>query len=434
MIKRWARELSWLAAGQFVAVAGSIGLVQVSTHYLSPAIYGEVTLALSAATLVQLVGFGPIAQGALRYFSAAREAGESRAYIVTILGVTAKFCLGLAALGAGVMLAVGVWFEQLSPQLVLVTLLYSIMSGISSIVDAVQTAARRRAVVAIHLAAGQWLRIGLTLLAVTIIGANATIVLYAFVVASALVLLSQLILLVRAVEADREPLLARTTRWHDRIMAYCWPFAFWGVFAWLQVAADRWSLQTFMDTSAVGQYAVLYQVGYGPIVMLSTLAGQFLSPLLFEKSGMSDDARRIAGTQAVSERLIWGALALTFIATISAYVVHSVFFRIMVGEAFRAVSYLLPLAVLAGGLFGTGQMAALSLMAAAQPARLIAPKVVSGIVAVASNAFAVHYYGLQGAVYALVFSAGVFCIWMVIAKKSADLTLPLEPIARPESA
>jgi O-antigen/teichoic acid export membrane protein len=411
--RRWGFEISWVFGGQMAAMAGSIVCVRTLTQYLEPATYGHLSLALTGATLVQQVAHGPLSQGAMRYFSIATDGGEAGGYVSAVKVLIAKTS-GVVAT-CSVALAVALVFADHREwiRILIPTMLYAMATGANGIVDGIQNAARQRAVVALHSCAGQWLRIIVVIATVGIFGASAGVVLYAFTAAALIVLASQTLFLARLVSANSWRDKIGEKAWATRITRYSWPFSTWGLFSWAQSAADRWALQVFTNSTDVGLYAVVYQLGYGPIVALSGFSVQLLGPILFQRAGDGTDPTRRSSARRIADQLLTASIAFTIVGTSVAVVLRSFMFKLMVREEFRSVSTLLPLMVLAGGLFATGQIAALSLMSTEKSHRLILPKIGSGALAVVLNVVGVYYYGLHGAVYALVLSSATFCTWLV---------------------
>src|SRR4029453_7072687 len=66
----------------------------------------------------------------------------------------------------------------------------------------------------------------------------------------------------------------------------------WGIFAWAVATSKRWSLQLFANTSDVGQYAVLYQLGFFPCVLVADALQQLVAPIWFQRAGLGSDVNR----------------------------------------------------------------------------------------------------------------------------------------------
>jgi O-antigen/teichoic acid export membrane protein len=200
---------------------------------------------------------------------------------------------------------------------------------------------------------------------------------------------------------------------------YAWPFAAWGVFTWAQLASDRWALQAFTSTAMVGRYAVLYQVGYYPLTLLSGLLMQLAVPILFSRAGDASQPERLAHTRQLNQFLVVATIGITLVVSIAAVFLHDWIFSILVAPSFRDVSYLLPLMVLTGGLFALGQTGSLLFLTGTTTHRLVSPKVATAVLAVALMIAGAKTWGLVGVVgagiaHTLVYAIWVLCLWQSV--------------------
>ncbi len=407
--QRLAGEAFWVGLGQAAAALGGLIGVRFLTHALSPTSYGELALGMTVATLTQQAVLGPLSAAFLRFFAPAREANRLPAYLwgvwklllqatLVLIVVAGLLCLGLWASGHVNWLG-----------LVLAAFLYSLLSGYNSALDGMQNAARQRPVVAWHQGLGQWLRPLAAVALVAALGSYSTVAMLGYVLASMCVLASQLVFFQRKILGPfrHMPVQGRAGGWTRQVREYAWPFATWGLFTWVQSSSDRWALQTFGVTSDVGFYAVLYQLGYYPITLLSGMMIQLIEPVLFSRAGDGTDAGRMAHARRLNNLLVAGTMLLTLLATTLAFLLHSWLFSWLVAPQYRGVSMFLPWMVLSGGLFTSGQVATLSLMTGIKTRSLIAPKILTALLGILLNFAGAVWLGLPGVVCAgLVFS---FC-------------------------
>lgn len=411
-LRRLSGEGAWILLGQAATVAGALVLVRVLTEHLDPAVYGELALGLTVAGLLQQVVLGGVTAGASRFYAVAAERGDLGGY-----RLGAARLLGLAAaaiLTGGVLVTGGLWLSGLEAWagLAAAASLLALLTGTNGVLNAVQNAARRRPVVALHQSLESWLKIALALAAVLWLGAGATPVVLGYAAAAALVLASQLVFLRRTVPASA-PVASGDGRWLREIWLYCWPFSAWGVFTWMQQASDRWSLEAFASTGEVGLYAVVFQLGYVPATLLLSMAMAFLGPIFFQRSGDAADAERVAGVHRLAWRFLAAALAVTGLAFGAALALHGWLFGFLVSAEYREVSYLLPWVILAGGLFAAAQMLALKLMSEMKTRELLVPKIATALAGVAFNVVGALLAGLHGVVGGLLAFAVCYLLWML---------------------
>ena len=281
---RLSREGFWIAIGQAGVVIGSLLGVRILTGLLPPAEYGELALGLTVATFVGQVLFGPLGNGATRFYALACERGQLGDYVAALrrlilLGTGAVLLAGILAVSG--LAAIG---RLRLSTIVGVAVVFAILSGYNSSLNGVQNAARQRAVVALHQGLEAWAKFLVAAGLIVLLGAMSSVALIGYSVAVLIVLWSQYLFFRRAVLAGTTS-LGDASVWRRKIWDYSWPFASWGLFTWAQLASDRWSLEFFSTTRDVGLYAVLFRLGYYPMQMASGMALQFLAPIFYQRAG-----------------------------------------------------------------------------------------------------------------------------------------------------
>jgi O-antigen/teichoic acid export membrane protein len=417
-VKRLAKEFFWVGAGQIMAVIGGLVGIRLLTDALSPARFGELALGMTVATLTQQVVLGPAAGAILRFFAPANEAKQLGAYLKSSrrLLVQGTVLLFVMAVLSG--LALGVLGRTHWLALLLGAFLFSLLSGYCSALDGMQNAARQRAVVAWHQGMGQWLRFSLALALIAALGALSSAAMLGYAIASALVLGSQIILFRRKIlamlPAQRAASEVDAVYWTEQMRVYAWPFAAWGIFTWAQMASDRWSLQARGSTIEVGLYAALYQLGYYPMTLLSSFLVQLISPVLFSRAGDGSDPERMAQSHRLNRLLLFGSIGLVSAGAIFALLFHREIFSLLAAPGYRQVSPLLPVMVLSGGLFATGQIAVLSLLSGVNSQLLMAPKIVTSLLGVLLNFAGAFWLGISGVVFAGATVSSIYLVWILM--------------------
>jgi O-antigen/teichoic acid export membrane protein len=413
---RLAKEGAWVAGGQIAAVAGSLVLVKELTHYLAPAQYGQLALGLTAAGLVNQVVMGGIIAGIGRFFAIAVEKKDLPGYLsaskrlmgfasLAVLAIAVVLMIGLVLLG---------YLQWLS--LVLATLLFSIVGSYNSALSGIQNAARQRAIIAFHGGLDAWLKILLAVSCVLWLGASSTAVVVGYAISSLLVTVSQLFFLRHAISPHAKS-APDSPQWVGQMWAYSWPFVTWGIFTWLHQASDRWALQAFASSADVGQYAVLFQLGYTPIALVTGMAMNFLGPILYQRAGDATDAARNENVHRLSVQMAQLALVVTLMGVGLTLVIHAFLFQLLVAPQYHASSYLLPWVMLAGGLFATGQVLALKLMSDMKLLAMTRIKIATAVVGTLINIVGAAHSGIRGVVAAQVAFSAVYLTWMMVESK-----------------
>ena len=413
---RLIKESGWIMVGQIVSVLGALALIRVLTEYLEPAEYGQLALGLTIAGLVNQVVMGGISQGIARNYSIASEKKDLFGYLkaskhvlmlatIVVVVIAMVFGIGLAAIGK--MQWVG---------LVFAALLFSIFSGYNNALSSIQNAARQRAVVALHSGMDAWLKIGLAVGFMLWLGNDEVAVVLGYFVSALLITVSQLFFLKRFVLTNSNYCKSlEINTWSKQMWTFSWPFSAWGVFTWAQQASDRWALQAYVTTADVGQYMVVYQIGFAPIGLMVGLTFSLVAPILYQRAGDASDHRRNKNVSSIIWRIAIVSLVLTVFAFFVAWNLHDWLFQWLVAENYHSVSTYFPWMILAGGLFAMGQMLSLKLMSENRSNKLLFAKIGSAIVAIAANFFGAYWFGIAGVVFGLVMFSVVFLIWVILA-------------------
>lgn len=417
-IKRLTKEMGWVFFGQFAAVTGALVLVRVLTEHLSPKVYGQLALGLTFAGLINQVVFGGIIVSISRYYSIAAENQDLRDYLRAsqrLLGGAATIVLIL-----GGVLFFGLWSLGYSAWLGFAGLLMllSLLAGYGAAFSGILNAARLRALVALHGGVEAWLKILLALGAVYWLGASEVAVVAGYALSTLIVVISLYFFLRRSL-VHEEKKNRQGEFWTRQMWTYGLPFASWGIFSWAQQSSDRWALEVFGSKDEVGFYAVLFQLGYAPVVMAVGMAMSFLGPILYQRAGDATDRRRSISVRLLTWRITLACLGLTLAAFFFTWCLHERLFSLLVSTEYRSASYLMPWMVMAGGLFAAGQMLALRLMSDMRASVMTSAKIWTALLGVALNLYAGSIAGIQGVVAAVVVVSGLYLAWMLILVKDS---------------
>lgn len=435
-LHRLSREAAWIVSGQIASIAGTLIGVRVLTRLLSPVEYGSLALGLTLATLLNQVLFGPLAQGLARFFAPALELNELGGYFRAGERIIVRATAGLLIVAVPAT-AASLWLVGVAAwPIAIAALAYAVLNGYTSIVSVVQNAARQRAVAAVHQGILAWLRFALAAGLILSFRAGATSAISGYALASLLVLASQILMSMRTVsphvrfrhrsarqlrlrpDSDRygrahgphpsaEP-------WQSKIWQFSWPMTIFGVFTWLYIASDRWALGLLSGMDAVGRFAVLYQIGYQPIALAANLMMQFLSPILYARAGAGTDAQRNANVSRLSWQLCLVIIAATAAAAALTAAFHAAIFRLFIAPEYASVSHLLPLMVVASGLFAAGQALALDLMSRMKMRTQMMPKICTAALGAGLNFALARSFGAAGVASAAVTFSSVYFAWYAL--------------------
>ncbi len=413
---RLAKEGSWIVIGQIVTVAGALLLVRVLTEYLDPEHYGQLALGLTVASLVNQMVTGGIGNAINRFYPIATEKHDLEGYLYATRQLLVWATLVVALVGliiiAGLLwLGYSHWIGLVAAALVL-----AVLTGYNGACSGIQNAARQRAIVAFHSGLDAWLKILLALGTIACLGATSLAVVIGYALSLLLITFSQLIFL-RGTLSRQQPVISDRQQWIHQMWSYSLPFSIFGGFTWLQLVSDRWALQAFATGEQVGQYAVLFQLGYSPIALITAMATNFLGPILYQRAGDATDHARNANVH----RLSWGMTYISLAATLVGFAItsaaHEWLFGLLVAQEYRGSSYLLPWVVLAGGIFAAGQLLALKLLSEMKSSAMTKAKIVTALIGLILNVVGAIFAGIQGVVGALVAFSVTYFFWMAMLSR-----------------
>ena len=408
--RRLSKEGAWIVLGQAAAVLGSLAGVRLLTELLDPAAYGELALGLTVAALVNQTVLGPLANGVTRFYAPAQERGDLGGYLRGALGLVwvATAVVAVMVLFAGATLLVAGQKEWIG--IASAALVFAALSGYNTILNGIQNAARQRAVVALHQGLESWARFLVAAGLLVWLGANSTVAMTGYAIAVVLVLASQFVFFRKTVPMGAAA--SASGNWQRQMWKYSWPISVFGAFTWVQQASDRWALELFATTQEVGTYSALYQLGYYPMAMVSTMATQFLAPIFFQRAGDASDERRNAEVKRLSWNLTGIALGATATAFLLALAFHRLIFQVLVAREYTSVSHLLPWMLLAGGIFAAGQTIALNLMSTMRTQAMMTAKIVTALAGATLNFAGAYWLGTTGIVIAGILFSVVYFAWM----------------------
>lgn len=402
------------------ALAGTALLARL----LSPASYGVLALGLALAAVPQQMLFGPLATACLRFYPVAAERTQ-RGALLTVFWQLTLAALGLAAAMAAVAMAL---LPAVAPELprllIAAALLFAAPFGVAGLLDAFQTAARERAIASRHQALSQWLRYLVAALIVWAAGEDGTQALIGQGAGVTLALVWQSYDFHRLIRrpAQAEPTTGQAVPiWRGDLLGYGWPVAAWGLGTGAHLMSDRWALVWFTDLDTVGRYAVLYQIGYLPVVLGFAVLQRFVAPLLFARAGGGESEERLAAAVGTSNRLVLGGLAVTALGAILAALVHRPLFQWLFGPAYEGVSSLLPWMVLWCGLFECGQLQSLGFMSRLSTRTLLPIKLGTSALGIALNLAGAWAAGLEGLIAGGTLTALVYFGWLVLKSRPPEV-------------
>ena len=398
---------------------GSLALIRVLTEHLNTEQYGQLALGLTVAEFINQIVIGGLAVGIGRFYSVAADRGDVVNYLHASRSLMLKATMVVGLVGGSLIISLfligcGKWIGLATAALIL-----SVFSGYNTALNYIQSAARQRAVVACHTGLGSWLKVGLVISATICLGNSSTAVVVGFAFAAFLTTISQLLYLRQSIRAT-SVIIADCYDWNKHIWKFSLPICTFGIFTWMHQASDRWALQLYATKEEVGQYAVIYQLGYLPIMLCITLLINFLAPIIYLRSGDATSHARNTSAHRLAWRATMLSLMITFICVLLALLLHQAVCNLFAGPAYSDVSYLMPWLALAAGFFAAGQILAIKLMSEMKSSKLTLIKITTALFGVLCNAIGAACMGIQGVVLALVLFSIIYFLCIAFVSKSVS--------------
>jgi len=418
-LRKISKEAVWIFSGQAVAIALQLLALRLLTDALSVSEYGVLSLLLVSATLIERT-LMVVQAGVGRYYLEAVQENKVKPYWFASMQILLRSSV-LSLLVGLIIILVASLLLPFNYQLPAVFILIAaIMSGWNAAFSGIILSARKRSSHALFQVIDFSCRLAFIFLFTSLLGLSLLGVSLAYMLAASFLLVLQhrsVIKLLGLTYNSSNEMSFKTDSlnsadWRHQIWTYSAPFFAWGGFSWMQQSSDRFALETFAGSPAVGFYSVIFQLGYTPMTILGTMTITLIQPILFSralpKASPSKNDHSLIQIPLASSVIL---LLISAILALTAYKYHHSIFLIFVAEDFRSYSQLLPYAVLAGGVFAAAQPLGARLMATKNTIQIFWINTAFSFISIFFNFLGAYYYGIPGVVAALLISA--LCYWML---------------------
>jgi len=399
-------EAIWVAVGQLLGVLGSLIGIRVLTSEIEPAEYGMLAILISFATAAQYLPGVAISDTAMRFYSEALSTTRLAEYRVILTKVFVRF----AALFSVVTL-VGLGVMQLAfPEYaswVIPASVFAVASVGYLILVGVFNGARARRAAAFIQSLFQIGRFTTACIMVLWFGASVVWAMWGFAIGAALTAFVGYYIFTVNLVPETEKSESPSTALNHEMLVYGWPLLVTGVLTWVSFFMDRWLLGLFGTAEEIGKYFALFQVGFFPAIIGGQALRQFISPLVFSRITHLKNHAEKKQVYRINFLIAHSLVLITLAGFFGALFTHEFFFSILVGEAYRSVSYLWPYMILAGGLSVSSTGLIVSMFADNRTKAMIPLKFLTTVIIACCLLVGVRISGLTGIVYGL-------CVFSVI--------------------
>lgn len=423
------REIAWVVLGQVLAFVGGFAAVSLLSRTMGADGYGQLALGMTVAGTVNLLVYGPLSQIVLRFFSAYQERDRLDSYFWAVKRAHVAFGLFFLVL-TGVLGALGLAYGADWALLAAAGLAFGLVGGINGTFIALQSAVRQQKLVAIHKAADVWLRVGLALALLFVLGRQGQVALIGFCLGTLLVTLSQYRYAARlpgftvaasgASDANRQ----ERRRSLGEFFAYGRPFVIWAGISAIGMYADVWILQQVFGSGEVGVYAALYQVANAPIIFIVGVVNQLSVPVIFKRAGAMATPEQSQASTRLLNLTVLVLIGLLGPVLAASYLLSSVILGVLTPGPFVQHHALLWVLVLGLSVFNLAQFLCTKGFYSNRPEIYLIPKTIHAAIFLLSAYFSALSHGIAGVAWALCGSSAVYLLAVIVVNSRIKYVPP----------
>jgi O-antigen/teichoic acid export membrane protein len=402
--RRVIRDSFWVAGSLgFTAIINLVG-TRVVTHYLPPALYGQVNLLQNLVLLLRNLFCFPILNSAIRFYPEAARDGEVGGLRRMLTKSLARAMLLMQA----ILLAVAGWLYwrgHVSPWVPFALALYLVFDvGRTFEVSLFNGARRQRPPALISVTEGL-LRPILIVGAVILFSARLDIVL----AATTLSLFIPLAITYGAVRLEGVPTRsAKAPACAAEMRSFARELLPYALLMWISSVSDRYIIEWLSgDTARVGIYAAGYGLISQPFIMVNTVVSLTLRPVYFAQ--VSHDERALARRTF----RVWLSLAggLCLLGVLLAVLLRNWVVGIFLAPKYAQAAIVVPWIAFGYLFYVVQQVLEQHLMAHKRASAMLLVQAVGAAASVAVTVPLVAKYGMVGAAYACPVYFAIPCIW-----------------------
>jgi O-antigen/teichoic acid export membrane protein len=384
MTGQQAREFAWLAGGQVVVLLLSLVTVKLVTS-IGPAGYGKYILATSIGGMLSQGFFGPVEQGYIRmYFYYGQDPAKRPVYFSSLVRILV-FAGGILLVAGSFVVGIGHTYYGWDLAFHAVAAVMILLLAITIPVNGMLNAMRLRKESSIIQIGERIVLIGLLLAAHVTWTLDATLVVLCTAMATGSSLIARsAIYQAHSTIASPVPdaMIDRVDvrkEIYGKIIDYVRPFMAWGAIAWIQSNGERWVIDTVMTKADVGRYGLAASLVNSSAVVLVSVLGQFVTPIIFGKFSHPSIEEQSKGRQLIRLNTVITVVIFVVIGVIL-YVAGEPIIHLLSSRAFTLEPSVLVVLAMGLGAFYAGQAMTTLGLALNKPAAYMTTKILVAIV------------------------------------------------------
>ncbi|MDD2800224.1 MAG: lipopolysaccharide biosynthesis protein [Methylococcales bacterium] len=384
---------------QGLSALGQLTGIRLLTDILSPTVFGEISLWMGAVALISTGIANPTMQALLRYYPEYAQLGQGAMVKAVARQQLCKLILWFfPILLIGVVEALNVGWGTISTMAILLGIVTVEIIRIQNC--AYLNAIRSHLAFSIWAVAESWSRPLLAYWLAVHLDATINSVLIGYFLAS----LATCVIMRQAVPRDPmiNPDLSQQIL-HKRFWQYTLPLLPLGILGWASGMADRYMIAALLSPADAGFYVAIYGLASRPVLIFGNIVETVIRPVY--QQALAEDNQKLAHRYLGKWVLviIIGAFMIINVTWLS----HSWIAKVMLGEKYRNVSYLLPW--IAGGysLLVLSHVANRVCYANGATVSVLVIEGTGTLIAIASGLVCIYLWGLWGATIAVSIYYGV---------------------------
>lgn len=397
LFTRFIGDSLWAITGQVLSAAGMVLGVRIITEYVSPNVFGTVSLLMGIVALGHGVFSAPILQAMLRMYPDMQRQSLLPLLMTEIRRLlTASNGLLLAVGGAAALIYCLFSKADFIVPLVLGGLV--VLEAMRGLVADVLSAENKIKVYSLLASGDIWARQTVAVLLVIVFGASVTAVIGGYLI-GALFLPVCCATIFRGMygrsDVQSEP--EQEKQLHREIVEYSRPLIPIALAAWVSGLGDRYIIGGLLGVDAAGIYAAVYALVSKPFLMISTAIELALRQSYYHAVSVGDD-----GAQA---RIMYTWIVSTLVASVLC-LVAVVFWaeelaNLLLGEKFQGGASLMPWIAAGYCLLALSSPFVRRAYAYKKTVNVLRVQAGGAITSVLVATVGTYYYGLVGAAWAV---------------------------------
>ena len=410
-----------------IVFAGLVGL-KIFTNILGPDIFGEVNLYMTFSIFMSMLIYGPLTNGLQRISAIAISNQESFLFFKTVNNLILKISIILFTTFFLVLLFGYFFHFQVSFLKFLSVLIFAIVSGSAACYVGMLNIFQRKFEFSIIQALIPWMRIFLSIQFLSTSSNNKLANYYfGYFFADFIILIICIIIFYKNLKIDNG-LTENGKNYNQfdyirKLKNYVLPFVLWGVFSWVQSSSDRWAIKLFGTNKDLGNYIVLWQLGFYPITMISSVLIQFSQPFIYRFNNKNFFSHNeFVDFEKIFKLLIASIILIFLLILFISIKFHEFILLIVPNKKFLISTNLLPIVILSSIFISIGQVFALIFSVTLNSKKLLPYQISMPIILLLVLLIAAYNFHLLGVVYgSLLYSFLYMTIMIVISIKELNI-------------